>query len=338
MPKTCPTLFSRSDQLVRLVMMGTGTFALPTFQALCRSRHAVVGLVTQPDRTGRGHHHHPHPMKEAALAHGVPVFQPENANAPESLDRLREFQADIFVVAAYGQILSPELLAIPPRGAYNLHASLLPKYRGAAPIQYAVWNGDSETGVVIFRIEPRLDAGPILAVHRTPILPHETSGDVEAKLADAAGPLMLAFLDDLERGDLHPVPQDVSQVSRARKIRKEQGLIDWSQTARQIDCHIRAMQPWPVAYTFLHAPDRPPLRTAILRVTAAQSTISRLPTTPGSVTVIDGRQLFVTCGDGAVEIIELQPAGKRAQTAAEFLRGHAVSEQCRFGGETLSSS
>src|SRR5579872_6100428 len=172
---------------LKLVMMGTGEFALPTFEALYGTPHQIVALVTQPDRTGRGHHQsRENPMKQLALARQTPVYQPEKVNAPEALDSLRAFKADLFVVAAYGQILSPELLSIPRLGAINVHASLLPKYRGAAPVAYAILNGDAETGVSIIQVLPQLDAGAIFAVARTPIGATETSGQLEDRLARLA--------------------------------------------------------------------------------------------------------------------------------------------------------
>lgn len=258
---------------LRLLMLGTGTFALPTFRELFSSGHEVVGLVTQPDRVGRGHHHHSHPMKELGVVRGVPVFQPDNVNTPESLDVLRRFQADVFVVAAYGQILSAELLGIPRLGAINLHASLLPKYRGAAPIQYALWQGETETGVTIFQIEPKLDAGPILGVVRTPIGPTETSGELEERLAELAAPLTLTVLDQTQHGATTPQPQETVGVTRARKLKKEQGHIDWSQTMRQIDCHIRAMQPWPMPDTFLHIAGKPSQRLLVLQIADRKSVV-----------------------------------------------------------------
>src|SRR5258708_37946074 len=173
---------------LRLVMMGTGDFAVPTFQSLYDTPHQVVGLYTQPDRTGRGHHRNlQNPMKELALAHETPVFQPEKINTTESLADLRGLEADLFVVAAYGQILSPELLSIPRLGSINVHASLLPKYRGAAPVAFAILNGDAETGVSIIQVLPQLDAGPIYAVVGTPTGPHETAGGREDRLAELAG-------------------------------------------------------------------------------------------------------------------------------------------------------
>ncbi|MEZ6066217.1 MAG: methionyl-tRNA formyltransferase [Planctomycetaceae bacterium] len=283
-----------------------------------------------------GHHEHPHPMREFAEAAGVPVLQPENVNRAEALDQLRELQADVFVVAAYGQILSAELLKIPRLGAYNLHASLLPKYRGAAPIQYAVWKGESETGVVVFRIEPRLDAGPLLGVARTPIGLDDTSGDIEQRLAAAAGPLMLSVLTDIEQGSIAPIPQDAALVSRAPKIRKEQGQIDWRQSPQEIDCQVRAMQPWPLAYTFLHVGAATPLRVVVRRVRRASNDAGEAQSTalPGAAQATDDGRLFVRSGAGEVEILELQPAGKRTMTAAEFLRGRGLAADSRFGDET----
>lgn len=322
---------------LRILMMGTGTFALPTFETLCASPHAVVGLVTQPDRIGRGHHHHPHPMKAAALERGVPVFQPENVNAPESLERLHAVGADLFVVAAYGQILSPELLAIPPHGAINVHASLLPKYRGAAPVQYAILRGETETGVTIFRIEPRLDAGPILGVVRTPIGERETSGDLERRLAALAAPLTREVVEGLAAGTIVPRPQDPALVSRAPRLRKEQGLIDWSRSAVEIDRHVRGMQPWPMPYTFLHLPGRPPLRLLVLEVApvAAGDEGDRpaRAAEPGVVLPSAPDELVVQCGDAAVRLLQVQPAGKRAMSAGEFRRGHALPPGSRLGPE-----
>src|SRR5229473_6207370 len=173
--------------LLNLVMMGTGEFALPTFESLYGTPHPVVGLFTQPDRTGHGHHRSlQNPMKQLAIERGTPVFQPERVNTPEALADLRALEPDLLVVAAYGQILSPELLGIPRLGTINVHASLLPKYRGAAPVAYAILNGDAETGVSIIQVLPQLDAGPILAVIRTPIGPQETAGILEDRLAKLA--------------------------------------------------------------------------------------------------------------------------------------------------------
>lgn len=317
---------------LQVLMLGTGSFAVPTLEALVASPHEVVGLVTQPDRTGRGHHHHVNPMKQTALTAGVPVFQPDDVNGPDALDRLRGFAADLYVVAAYGQILSADLLEIPPRGAVNLHASLLPKYRGAAPIQYAILNGETTTGVSIFQIEPRLDAGPVLGVVETPIGPRETSGELEERLAALAAPLTLSVLSQIEAGTTRGVHQDPGQVTRAPRMRKQKGLIDWWLTAREIDCHIRAMQPWPMPFTFLFHEGRQPVRVLIHEV-APEALPPASESTPGCLSTPDGSRLFVSAGDGRVEVLRLQPAGKRVMTAVEFLRGRSISETDRFGAD-----
>lgn len=310
---------------LRLVMMGTGTFALPTFQQLAESSHDVVALVTQPDRVGRGHHQHVNPLKERALERGITVFQPAKANAPESLEQLRNLRADLFVVAAYGQLLSADLLGIPRLGAINLHGSLLPRYRGAAPVQYSIWKGESESGVTIFQIEPRLDAGPILGMVKTEIGPRETSGQLHDRLAELAAPLALRVIHELETGIAQPQSQDASQVTRSPRIRKEEGRIDWQRSAREIGWHVRAMQPWPLPDTFLHLPERPPIRLLILDVDAVESG-SRLADSPVGTLEAHGGELLVRCGDGVLRINTIQPAGKRAMSAQDFLRGTPVSE------------
>ncbi|MFN0198572.1 MAG: methionyl-tRNA formyltransferase [Planctomycetaceae bacterium] len=313
---------------LRIVMMGTGRFALPTFRGLYQSSHQVVGLFTQPDRTGAGHHDHANPMKETAQEHGTPVFQPEKINQPDGLASLRGLQPDLCVVAAYGQILSAELLAIPRLGAINVHASLLPAYRGAAPIQYAIWKGETETGITLFQIEPRLDAGPILGRVATPIGLKETSGDLEQRLAELAVPLTLEVIEQLADGRAQPLPQDTSKASKASRLKKEQGEIDWHQTSRLVDCHIRAMQPWPKPFTYWHHAGRAPLRLLILEVRGVESSSAA---TPGTVIGCDARRLSVKTCDGEVEVLRIQPEGKRAMTTDEFLRGYAVGDGDRFG-------
>ncbi|MEX0701998.1 MAG: methionyl-tRNA formyltransferase [Planctomycetales bacterium] len=313
--------------MLRLVMMGTGEFALPAFRTLYESGHEVAALFTQPDRAGRGHHHHPHPMKDEAVARGTPVFQPENVNRPESLAELRKLEADVFVVAAYGQILSPELLSIPKWGAINLHASLLPKYRGAAPVQYAVWMGETETGVTIFRIEPRLDAGPILAVARTPIEPKETAGELEKRLAALAAPLLLNTLGRIETGNVEELPQDRSAVTKAPRLKKSDGRIDWSLPPERIERHVLAMQPWPTPYSFLVTHGHDPLRLLVLEVEPVEWSPS---VAPGTVVEVTRDWLVVQAGHGAVELVRVQPSGKRAMSAAEFLCGHMVHVGDRF--------
>jgi methionyl-tRNA formyltransferase len=313
-------------------MFGTGQFALPAFQALAGSTHQVVGLVTQPERTGRGHHHHENALKQAALQAGIDVFQPERAGTADALERLRGYMADLFVVAAYGQILSRALLDIPRLGAINLHASLLPRYRGAAPIQHAVMHGESRTGVTIFQIVPQLDAGPILAAVATDISPDETSGELEHRLAELAVPLTLDVVGQFERGVPQAVPQNDTLATLAPKLTKDHGRIDWSRTALEILRHLRAMQPWPMPFTFLHRDASPPLRLLVLAARAAEtSATSDGDARPGGVLSTQAGRLLVRAGEGVIEVLRIQPAGKRAMTAGEFLRGHALTSADWFG-------
>jgi methionyl-tRNA formyltransferase len=323
---------------LQLVMFGSGEFALPTFRALVGSCHHVAALVTQPDRSGRGHHRHVNVMKAAALAAGIEVWQPGRANSPDSLARLESYRGDIFVVAAYGQILSASLLALPRLGAINLHASLLPRYRGAAPVQYAVWNGETHTGVTIFQIVSQLDAGPILSSVETEIGREETAGELELRLAELAAPLTLQTLDELDRGGTRPTPQDPSLVTLAPKITKHHGLIDWAQDSSRVVCQIRAMQPWPMAYAFLRRGQQPPLRVLVLSARIPSDTMpgSWELASPGDIVPSDPRKLMVRTGTGVLEIMRLQPAGKRAMSAAEFLRGYPLTLADRFGNLTES--
>ena len=306
---------------LRIAMLGTGSFALPTFQGLLDSSHTIVGLVTQPDRTGAGHHHHQNPLKELAIARELPVFQPVKASAPESLDVMASWQADLFVVAAYGQILSTKFLSLPRLGAINVHASILPKHRGASPIQHAVWVGDTETGITIFQIVRELDAGDVLAIERTRIGPNETSGDLEERLASFAVPVLLRVVEQLDAGTATPQPQDHAQATYARRLSKSDGEIRWTQTATEIACQVRAMQPWPKAFSHWHRPDHPPVRVIIPRVSviadatdAPSGTV--LPSAPG--------QLLVKAGRDAVSLETLQPEGKRPMSAADFVCGHPI--------------
>ncbi len=313
-----------------LGMMGTGEFALPTFECLYGTPHEVVGLFTQPDRVGSGHHRDVrHPMKELALARGTPLYQPQNVNAPEAVSDLRALAPDLVVVAAYGQILSPEVLSVARLGTINVHASLLPKYRGASPIVHAILNGDAETGVSIIQVLPRLDAGPILATVRTPIEPGDTAGTLEGRLARLAVEVVPTVIEQFARGELHPVPQAESQVTRAPKLKKAMGEIDWTQPAVQIERHVRAMQPWPNPFTFLHSPGKPPQRLLVLSARLSEPAAPQ--SLPGTPIVSDRLQLIVQTGAGALEILELQPDGKRRMTAADFLRGRSVTTDERFG-------
>ncbi len=310
---------------LKIVLMGTGNFAVPPFRALLDSPFEMVGVLTQPEKTGRGHHQHVNPVKELAVAKSVPVFQPERVNRPEMLETLRSLQADVFVVAAYGQILKPELLAIPRLGAFNLHGSLLPRYRGAAPVQYAIWKGDFVTGVTIFQIEPALDSGPIVGFVETPIDDGETSGELMLRLAELSVPLTLDVLRQLDEGTAVFRPQDTTQVTLAPKISREDGVIDWSKPGYLIECHVRAMQPWPKASSILQRRDQAPLRCIVSKVAFVKVDETTPSGRPGQVQEHQGR-LLVATGDGWLEIVKLQPEGRKVVDGRSFLNGYPLAD------------
>lgn len=313
---------------LNIVLMGTGEFALPPFTALMESAdHKVVGVYTQPDREGRGHHRHVNKVKQLAESHGVPVFQPDKVNTPESLEQLASLKADVFVVAAYGQIMRKALLAIPRLGAFNLHGSLLPRHRGAAPVQYSIWKGDRQTGVTMFQIEPSLDSGPMVGKVVTDIGPKETSGELMMRLADLSVDLTLDVVRQLDEGAAVFEVQDSTAVTLAPKIGKEEGIINWAQPAEAVDCHVRAMQPWPKASTWLHCEGRKPIRCIIVDVGVANSGSSSAK--PGAICVAD-RNLTVDCEVGSLRINTIQPDGKKPMDAAAFINGYGISSGASF--------
>ena len=309
---------------MRVLFLGTGTFGEPALRALADSRHDLLGLVTQPDRGGKGKHTAAPPLKAAAESLGLPVFQPPKVNRPESLDRLRSFAADAFVVAAYGQILSEKLLGIPRHGAFNLHGSILPKYRGAAPVHAAIRGGEEESGVTLFRIVKALDAGPVARVVRTPIDPRETAGELHDRLADLAAPATVELVDALEAGSLVLTEQDHAAATYAPQMHKREGAIDWRWSADEIDRHVRGMTPWPGAFSVfepggLQAKGGKPARCVFGPV----EVVSGDGGDPGEATDRGG-ELVVACGDGAVRVGTLTPAGKRPMTGAAFLNGRGA--------------
>ncbi len=308
--------------------MGTGEFALPPFRALMEtSTHQVVGVYTQPDRTGRGHHQHVNRVRVLAEEHGIPVFQPERVNAPGALQELRALQADVFVVAAYGQIMKPEFLAVPRLGAFNLHGSLLPRHRGAAPVQYSIWKGDKLAGVTMFQIAPALDSGPVVGMVTTDIGDQETSGELMLRLADLCVDLTLRVVDQLDAATAVFQPQDASMVTLAPKIPKEAGIIDWSQSAEQINCHVRAMQPWPKACAWLHSDGRKPLRCIFTEAVALPDSTGTAE--PGGIDVTE-KTLRVATGKGWLLVNSIQPDGKKAMDAAAFVNGYGVGNTSSF--------
>jgi methionyl-tRNA formyltransferase len=323
---------------MRIVMMGTGTFAEPTFQTVLACSHEIVGLVTQPDRAvgqERGSTRQTgHGMKNIAVERGIPVLQPESVNTPEGVSGLQAFRPDLLVVAAYGQILSRDVLAVAPRGGINVHASLLPKYRGAAPVAWAIYHGEKETGVTIIRMSVSLDAGDMLAQEVLEIRPDETSGELESRLAPLGARLALDVIAKLEGGTVEGVKQDKGLVTKAPKLTKEHGIIDWERPAEAVVNHIRAMQPWPTAFTFWHRAGQPPLRLLLTRAVARTATDGELDANPGDVLINDDMtKLHVRVDEGVVEVLELQPAGKKRMSTAEFMRGRQPHAGDRLGPE-----
>lgn len=304
---------------LRVIFFGTPAFAVPSLEALLGSRHTVVAVVSQPDRPkGRGHQLQPTPTKAVALAHGVPVLQPAKIRDEAFLQHVRELRADLGVVVAFGRILPDGLLAIPRLGMINVHASVLPRYRGAAPIQRAVLAGDAETGVTIMRVETELDAGPTFAVARVPIPSDATSGDMETVLAGLGARLLLPVVDDLAAGRAVETPQDHARATHAAKIAKDEGALDWTQAAEAVHNRIRGLQPWPLAWTRLGTDRFVLRRSRPLGVGSADQA-------PGTIVRAAGDELIVACGDGtALQVLELQPEGRRTMTAREFLAGRAM--------------
>ena len=308
-----------------VVFFGTPEFAVPSLEALIRSDHRVAAVVSQPDRPkGRGQQLQPTPTKMVAQAAGIPVIQPARIKDEAFLAQIREFRPDLGVVVAFGRILPDALLSVPRLGMINVHASVLPRYRGAAPIQRAVLAGDAETGVTIMRVETELDAGPTFAVATVPIPPDATSGDVERTLAHLGAELLLPVVDDLAAGRAIETPQDHSRATLAPKITKDEGIIDWTLPAGVVHNRVRGLQPWPLASTRLAGE-----RLVLRRTAPADARNADL--TPGTVIRAHGDELIVACGGGtALRVLELQPEGRRTMTAREFLAGRGALEGSRF--------
>lgn len=308
---------------LRIVFFGTPAFAVPTFDALLASRHPVVGVVTQPDRPrGRGQKTTGTPIKSRALAAGIPLLQPSTLNAPEFLSALAALSADLGVVAAYGRILSDTVLATPRLGLINVHASLLPRYRGAAPVHRAVMAGEPETGITIMRVVKALDAGPMLAAARRPIHPGETSVDVEQDLARIGAALLVETVDRIAAGSARENAQDEARATYAHRLTKQDGLIDWSRAARDLHNQVRGLHPWPHAHTFLNRQ----------RVIVLRSRVSGEPSAraPGTIVAARGGDLTVATGSGVLSIEELQAEGRRPVRTREFLAGHHLAPGDRF--------
>ena len=309
---------------LRIAYFGTPEFAVPSLRRLLASRHSVVTVVSQPDRPkGRGHHLAPTATKTVALAAQVDVRQPDRIRDETFLSGLAALEPDLGVVAAYGRILPDALLQIPRLGLINVHASLLPRWRGAAPVHRAVIAGDTETGVTIMRVVTALDAGPMFLAKRRPIGPDETSPEVERDLAEMGADALIEVVEQLAAGTAVETPQDESRVTYAQKISKDEGAIDWTLEAVAIHNLVRGLQPWPLVSARLHGERVLIHRTAVSsEQTSAQA---------GIVLRVDADRLEVAAGDGRiVRVLAIQPEGRRVMTAREFLSGHHVEAGARI--------
>jgi methionyl-tRNA formyltransferase len=337
-----------SEIYMRLLILSNGPFARPMLRALATCPHEVVAVVARPPRAPHGRKAVPGPAQQEAERLGIDVWLPETVNSEDVHRRIRDLRVDLLVVCDYGEILRPTTLAAAPRGAINLHGSLLPKYRGAAPVQWAILSGEAETGNTVIQLTPGLDAGPILAQQMLLILADETAGDLESRLAEAGADLLVETIDRLAANKIQPVAQDERDASRAPRLRKEDGAIDWTQPAEQIQRHVRAMHPWPKAFTEWERPGREPLRLILNRVgvVPGEAPLIALAGDVGDIVVLNkrpeqtaehpldrpppglvieaGPRLVIEAGQGAVRVDELQPAGRRAMAIDDFLRGYPV--------------
>jgi methionyl-tRNA formyltransferase len=308
---------------LRVVFFGTPAFAVPTLDALLASRHQVVAVVTQPDKPrGRGQKTSDAPIKARALAAGIPVLQPPTLKDPAFISAFSALNSDIGVVAAYGKILSDAVLAVPRLGMINVHASLLPRHRGAAPVHRAIIAGDAVTGITIMRVVKALDAGPMMAEVRRAIGPNETSEEVERDLSRLGAELLVPTLNAIAEGSARETPQDDSASTYAARLTKEDGIIHWNWPAQRIHDLIRGLHPWPHAYTFVDGS-----RLILLRSLPAHEQASGAP---GTVAVASGDRLLIATGSGALDILQLQAEGKRPVTTREFLAGHRLQPGTRF--------
>ncbi|CAM4097869.1 methionyl-tRNA formyltransferase [Corallococcus exiguus] len=298
----------------RIVFMGTPEFAVASLEA-CFDVGDVVAVVTQPDKPkGRGNAVTAPPVKERALEKGIPVLQPQKLRTPPFSEELRQYAPDVCVVTAYGKILPKDLLALPVKGCVNVHASLLPRFRGAAPIQWAIEHGDSETGVSLMVMDEGLDTGPVLAMKRLPIAPDETSATLHAKLSALGGDILRESLPRYLRGELTPQPQPSEGMVLAPIIDKENGKLDFAKSAVELDRRLRAFTPWPGAYTLLGG--------KVFKVHRMRPAEGK--GAPGTVLSAGPEGIEVACGEGSLVLLEVQPEGKRVMRAADFLSGNRL--------------
>jgi len=308
---------------MKVIFMGTPQFAVPTLEKLLERGHEVVAVLTQPDKpAGRGRKLVPSAVKVVAERAGIRVLQPETLRDEALMAELRAMEPDVVVVVAFGHLLPPGVLRMPRHGCVNVHASLLPEYRGAAPINWAVIRGEKRTGVTTFRMDETMDTGEILLQREVPIKDEDDAGTLYARLADVGAAVLAETLDGLEKGTLTPSKQDASRASRAPKLKKEDGQIDWTEQAERIWCLIRGTVPWPVAYTH-H-------RGRVLRVWKAGWRPGEPEGEAGEIVAISSLGIEVKAGGGVVVLVEVQPENRRKMGGQEFASGHALAPGDRF--------
>lgn len=305
---------------MKLVFMGTPDFAVDALEAIVEAGHQVSAVVTQPDKPkGRGKEVQMPPVKQCALKYGIPVLQPIKIKAPEAVEELRKYEADVFVVAAFGQLLSEEILTMPPYGCINIHASLLPKYRGAAPIQWVILNGEKETGITIMQMDKGIDTGDMLMKCVVPIGEKETGESLHDKLGEAGAKLIVEALPLIEKRELIPEKQKEEEATHITMLKKSLGHINWTKSAAEIDCLIRGLNSWPSAYTYYEK--------KTLKIWEAKP----MPSTEegeceaGTVTKVEKDAFYVCTGDGVLQVTEVQLEGKKRMRVRDFLLGYEVA-------------
>ncbi|MBR7021537.1 MAG: methionyl-tRNA formyltransferase [Lachnospiraceae bacterium] len=304
---------------MRIVYMGTPEIAATILERLLEEPYEVVLVVTQPDRPkGRGNTLTCSPVKELAVSRGIPVFTPEKLRLPENVEVVREAEPDMIVVAAFGQILPKSVLDIPRYGCINVHASLLPKYRGAAPIQWSILDGESETGITIMYMNEGLDTGDILLQKVVPIDAVETGGSLHDKLAETGAEALVEAIPGIIDGTLEPVPQGEMTTPYAKQLTKEMGRLDFSWDAEKLERYVRGLNPWPGTYTFRDG--------QMLKIWAAEVCDGSYEAMPGTVVAVDKNSFSVQTGSGALRVTEVQPQGKRRMSAEEYLRGYRLEQ------------
>lgn len=318
---------------MRVIFMGTPDFAVPVLEAILQAGHEVAGVYTQPDKPkGRGKSMQYPPVKEKALEYDIPVFQPARVREPEVIDEIQGMHPDIIIVVAFGQILPEEVLQIPPYGCINLHASLLPKYRGAAPIQRVIMDGERESGVTTMYMAKGLDTGDMIEKVVVPIEPKETGGSYHDKLAKAGAGLCISTMKKLEEGTAERIPQDDTESCYAHMLKKSMGELDFGQPADVLERLVRGLNPWPSAYTQLEEKTLKIYEADVIEQPEGGKA------EPGTVIAVDKKSFTIQCNPGGLQVLELQLEGKKRMRTEAFLLGYSITEGMRLGGASGKNS